>query len=154
MKCKINDLDCFMENIPNSIKCIDKGIYQYIKEKLLDNHILVTGDIDCMHELHQYVNPNWVSDYKYVQLVCCQTKVGMRLFNLVENTYRLREFLTNTVLLDFDIYEDIEELLYCNFHIKSGNKCIAEIIGFRQDFKGNRDEKICALLDSIFDEDN
>lgn len=155
MKCKIegkSDLDCFLENIPGAILCTRPKIRNYIKDKLLNGYVLMTGNIDCMEEFLSQMNPNWVEDFKYIQPMCTMTKYGMRYFYIVENNSKMRD-----VFNSYKKYYDVDELntmIYCNFHDLISDGCVTEIIAINPDFRGDMQEKIHKLLDNFFMEDN
>lgn len=69
MKCKIkenSEMDCFIEDIPGAILCTKPNIRNYIKDKLLNGYVLMTGDIGCMEKFQSQMNPNWLEDFKYI----------------------------------------------------------------------------------------
>lgn len=155
MRCKIegkSSVDCFLENIPGTILCTRPKIRNYIKYKLLSGYVLMTGNIDCMENFLFQMNPDWAEYFRYVQPMCAMTKYGMRYFYIVENNNKMRDIFKN-----YEKYYDTEELnsiIYCNFHDLISEGCVSEIIGINPDFKGDLQEKIDKLLDNFFMEDN
>lgn len=157
LRCKMKeDINCFLENIPGAILCTRPKIRNYIKDKLSDGYVLMTGDIDCMKNFQLEMNQNFLEEFKYIQPMCAMTKYGMRYFFIIENNNKMRDIFFKSYKQDYDT-EELNTMIYCNFHgsIPHGDMigCVTEILGIDPDFKGNLQEKIDELLDNFFKND-
>ncbi len=159
LKCKMKEnsnKDCLLENIPDAILCTRPKIRSYVKDKLLNGYVLMTGDINCMDKFQFRMNPNWEEDFKYIQPICAMTKYGMRYFFIVENDNKMRDIFFTYYKQYYDV-DELNNMIYCNFHESIPGRlvtgCVTEIIEVNPDFKGNLQEEIDKLLDQLFTND-